>query len=62
MRDATGIKDVRIRLAITKPCASVLSEEDSDGFERQIQQQAEQELVALIKPKLGERRLLLMWD
>lgn len=62
LKDATEIKDVRVHLAITKPSASTFSEETSNGFEREIQKQAEQELVALIKPKLGERRLLLMWD
>ena len=62
LRDATAIRDVRIHLAITKPSASDFGEAASDEFEREIQKQAEQELVALIKPKLGERRLLLMWD
>jgi len=52
---------VRVHLAITTPNASTLSEETFNRFKRDIQKQAEQELVALIEPKLGERRLLLMW-
>ena len=62
LKDAIGIRDVRVHLAITTPNASVLSKDAFDGFKREIQKQAEKELVALIKPKLGERRLLLMWD
>lgn len=62
LKDAIGIRDVRVHLAITTSNASVLSEAASDGFRREIQKQAEQELIAFIKPKLGERRLLLMWD
>lgn len=62
LRDATAIGDVRIHLAITKPSASEFREAASDEFEQDIQKQAEQELVALIKPKLGERKLHLMWD
>lgn len=61
LKDAIGIKDVRVHLAITTPNASTLSEETFNRFKRDIQKQAEQELVALIEPKLGERRLLLMW-
>ena len=61
LKDATEIRDVRVHLAITTPNASRLSEETYERFKRDIQKQAEQELVALTKPKLGERRLLLMW-
>ena len=62
LRDEISIRDVRIHLAITKPSASVFGEAASAEFEREIREQAQRELVALIKPELGERRLLLMWD
>ncbi|KAM0701984.1 hypothetical protein Q7P35_010894 [Cladosporium inversicolor] len=61
LRDAIAIRDVRIHLAITKLSASVFGEAASDEFEREIRKQAEQELVALITPRLGGKRLLLMW-
>lgn len=51
LKDATGIKDVRVHLDITTPNASMLSEETFKRFKQDIQKQAEQELVALIKPK-----------
>ena len=61
LKDAIGIRDVRVHLDITTPNASRLSEETLNRFKQDIQKQAEKELVALIKPKFGERRLLLMW-
>jgi hypothetical protein len=62
LKDVTGIKDVRIYLSVTKPDASLLSEAASALFEEAIHDQAEQELTASIRPKLGKRELLSMWD
>ena len=62
LKDATGIKDVRVHIALTKPCDSLVSEAAFALFEQAIHRQAEQELTASVQPKLGERTLALMWD
>jgi hypothetical protein len=62
LKDVTGIKDVRIYLAVNKPDASLLSEAASARFEEAIHDQAELQLTKSVQPKLGKRELILMWD
>jgi hypothetical protein len=62
LKDATGLRDVRIHITLTKPRDSLVSEAAFALFEEAIRSQAETVLTASVQPKLGERTLVLMWD
>jgi len=62
LKDTTGLRNVRIHIALTKPYDSLVSEAAFALFEEAIHSRAETVLTASVQPKLGKRRLLLMWD
>jgi hypothetical protein len=62
LKHATGIKHVWIYLESTKPARGMLSDDVADEMKREIRTQAEQQIVALVRPKLVGRTLHLMWN